>query len=49
MMKDPATREHFLKQGADPIFTTPQEMLQMIEAEYGRFGQAIKLAGLKVQ
>jgi hypothetical protein len=49
MMKDPATREQFLKQGADPIFTTPPEMLQMIEAEYGRFGQAIKLAGLKVQ
>ena len=49
MMKDPATREQFLKQGADPIFTTPAEMLAMIEAEYGRFGQAIKLAGLKVQ
>jgi tripartite-type tricarboxylate transporter receptor subunit TctC len=49
MMKDPGTREHFLKQGADPIFTTPAEMLAMIEAEYGRFGQAIKLAGLKVQ
>jgi tripartite-type tricarboxylate transporter receptor subunit TctC len=49
MIKDPATREQFLKQGADPIFTTPAEMLAMIEAEYGRFGQAIKLAGLKVQ
>jgi tripartite-type tricarboxylate transporter receptor subunit TctC len=49
MMKEPVTRDQFLKQGADPIFTTPAEMLAMIEAEYGRFGQAIKLAGLKVQ
>ncbi len=49
MMKDPTTREQFLRQGADPIFTTPAEMVAMIEAEYGRFGQAIKLAGLKVQ
>jgi tripartite-type tricarboxylate transporter receptor subunit TctC len=49
MMKDPVTREHFTRQGADPIFTTPAEMVTMIEAEYGRFGQAVKLAGLTIQ
>jgi tripartite-type tricarboxylate transporter receptor subunit TctC len=49
MMRDPTTREHFMRQGADPIFTTPAEMVAMIEAEYGRFGQAIKLAGLTIQ
>jgi len=49
MMKDPATRDHFMKQGADPIFTTPAEMIGMIQSEYGRFGQAIKLAGLTIQ
>ena len=49
MMKDPATRDMFMKQGADPMFTTPAEMLAMIESEYGRFGQAIKLAGLTIQ
>ena len=49
MMKDPVTRDHFQKQGADPIFTTPAEMVAMIEGEYGRFGQAIKLAGLTIQ
>ena len=49
MMKDPATRDMFMKQGADPMFTTPAEMLSMIESEYGRFGQAIKLAGLTIQ
>ena len=49
MMNDPTTREHFLRQGADPILTTPAEMVAMIDADYARFGQAIKLAGLKVQ
>ena len=49
MMKDPATRDYFMKQGADPIFTTSAEMVGMIESEYGRFGQAIKLAGLTIQ
>ena len=49
MMKDATTRELFMKQGADPIFTTPSEMLAMIESEYGRFAQAVKLAGLTIQ
>jgi tripartite-type tricarboxylate transporter receptor subunit TctC len=49
MMKDSSARELFMKQGADPIFTTPSEMLAMIEGEYGRFAQAVKLAGLTIQ
>ena len=49
MMRDPATRDMFMKQGADPMFSTSQEMVEMIESEYGRFGQAIKLAGLTIQ
>jgi tripartite-type tricarboxylate transporter receptor subunit TctC len=49
MMHDPATRDMFMKQGADPMFSTPQEMVEMIESEYVRFGQAIKLAGLTIQ
>ena len=49
MMRDPATRDMFMKQGADPMFSTPKEMVEMIESEYGRFGQAIKLAGLTIQ
>ena len=49
IMKEPSTRDMFMKQGADPMFTTPAEMLAMIESEYGRFGQAIKLAGLTIQ
>jgi tripartite-type tricarboxylate transporter receptor subunit TctC len=49
MMREPVTRELFAKQGADPMFTTPAQMLAMIESEYGRFGQAVKLAGLTIQ
>jgi hypothetical protein len=32
-----------------PITSTPGEMLNFINAEYGRYTQAIKLAGLTVQ
>ena len=49
VMNDPATREMFERQGAEPMTSTPQEFLAHINAEYARFSQAIKLAGLKVQ
>ena len=49
VMKDPTTRELFERQGAEPLTSTPQEMLQHIDREYARFGQAIKLAGLTIQ
>jgi len=49
VMNDPTTREMFTRQGAEPMTSTPEEMLTFINAEYGRFTQAIKLAGLKIQ
>lgn len=49
VMNNPTTRELFERQGAEPMTSTPEEMLKLINAEYGRFGQAIKLAGLTVQ
>jgi tripartite-type tricarboxylate transporter receptor subunit TctC len=49
VMANPVTREHLARQGADPITSTPGEMLSFINAEYGRFTQAIKLAGLTIQ
>ena len=48
-MNDPTTREMFEKQGAEVTTSTPEQMLAHINAEYGRFATAIKLAGLKVQ
>ena len=49
VMNNPATREMFERQGAEPMTSTPEEMLRFINAEYGRFTQAIKLAGLTIQ
>ena len=49
VMNDATTREMFERQGAEVTTSTPEEMLAFINAEYGRFATAIKLAGLKVQ
>jgi tripartite-type tricarboxylate transporter receptor subunit TctC len=49
VMNDPTTKELFERQGAETMTSTPEEMLAFINAEYGRFGTAIKLAGLKMQ
>lgn len=49
VMNDPTTREMFERQGAEVMISTPDAFLKHIDAEYGRFSQAIKLAGLKVQ
>jgi tripartite-type tricarboxylate transporter receptor subunit TctC len=48
-MNDPTTRELFERQGAEPITSSPEQMLNHINAEYGRFAHAIKLAGLTMQ
>jgi tripartite-type tricarboxylate transporter receptor subunit TctC len=49
MMSDKTTREQFERQGAEPLTSTPAEMLKLISVEQGRFAQAIKLAGLTIQ
>jgi tripartite-type tricarboxylate transporter receptor subunit TctC len=49
VMNDHTTRELLERQGAEPMTSTPEEMLRHINAEYARFAQAIKLAGLTVQ
>ena len=49
VMEQPVTREQLERQGAEPMTSTPEEMLKHIDAEYRRFAQAIKLADLKVQ
>ena len=46
---DNATRELMTRQGADPISGTGAEMVKLIHDEYRRFGEAIKLAKLKVE
>jgi tripartite-type tricarboxylate transporter receptor subunit TctC len=46
---DPHTRELMERAGGEPLSSTPQEMLRVINEDYARMGQAIKLAKLKVE
>jgi tripartite-type tricarboxylate transporter receptor subunit TctC len=45
----PATRELLERQGGDPVTSTPAEFVKFINEEYARYGEAIKLANLKVE
>jgi tripartite-type tricarboxylate transporter receptor subunit TctC len=49
VVNQPATRELLERQGGDPVTTTPAEFIKLINEEYARFGEAIKLANLKVE
>jgi tripartite-type tricarboxylate transporter receptor subunit TctC len=48
-VNDPATKKLMEAQGGEPLTGTGAEFLKLINDEYQRFGQAIKLAGLKVE
>jgi tripartite-type tricarboxylate transporter receptor subunit TctC len=49
VVNQPATRELLGRQGGDPVTSTPAEFVKFIDEEYARFGEAIKLANLKVE
>ena len=48
-INDPATRKLMDAQGGEPAVSTGAEFVKLINEEYRRFGQAIKLANLKVE
>ncbi len=48
-LSEPQTREFMERAGGETIISTPQEMLRVINDDYARMGQAIKLAKLKVE
>jgi tripartite-type tricarboxylate transporter receptor subunit TctC len=48
-LSDPTAREQMERQGGEPVISTPAEMLQVINDDYARMGEAIKLAKLKVE
>jgi tripartite-type tricarboxylate transporter receptor subunit TctC len=48
-VNDPATRKLMEAQGGEPATSTGAEFVKLINDEYRRFGQAIKLANLKVE
>ena len=48
-LSDSPTRELMERQGGEPLTSTPEEMLRVINEDYVRMGAAIKLARLKVE
>ena len=48
-LNDPATRKLMEAQGGEPVTSSGAEFIRLIDAETKRFGQAIKLAHLKVE
>ena len=48
-LSDPAAREQMERQGGEPVIGTSAEMLRVINEDYGRMGQAVKIAKLKVE
>ena len=49
VLNEPQTREQMERAGGEPVSSTPQEMLRVMNEDYARMGQAIKLAKLKVE
>jgi tripartite-type tricarboxylate transporter receptor subunit TctC len=43
------TRDRFQRQGADPVFGTPEEFQSLMKSEYTRFQKLVQDAGIKVQ
>jgi tripartite-type tricarboxylate transporter receptor subunit TctC len=43
------TREKFKRQGAEVVWSTPQEFQNLMKAEYARFQKVVKESSLKVQ
>jgi tripartite-type tricarboxylate transporter receptor subunit TctC len=49
VLKEPATREKFMQQGAEPGFGPPEHFAKLQRDEYAELGQLIKSIGMKVQ
>jgi len=45
---DPAVRQRFLEQGAEPVAMTPQEAAQFISSETEKWGGIIRKAGIPI-
>jgi len=48
-VNEPATNNALKKVGAEPITSTPAEFTQRIAKDWTRMGEAIRVAGLKVE
>lgn len=49
ILQQPDTRERFVRQGAEPVFGTPEQFQSLMRSEYARFQRVIKDSGIKIQ
>jgi tripartite-type tricarboxylate transporter receptor subunit TctC len=47
ILKDPAMREKFIQQGADPVGSTPDEFSQYMKDETAKWAKIVKASGAK--
>ena len=45
-LKDPATHANILKQGEEPVPSTPEELAKHMKDEYDTWGKVIRDAGI---
>jgi tripartite-type tricarboxylate transporter receptor subunit TctC len=48
-LKQPEIRDRFLKEGADPIGSTPAEFSTLVKAEFIKFAKVVKDSGAKLE
>lgn len=48
-LKQPEIRDRFLKEGADPIGSTPAEFSALVKAEFVKFAKVVKDSGAKLE
>jgi tripartite-type tricarboxylate transporter receptor subunit TctC len=47
-IKQPEIRDRFLREGADPIGSTPAEFSALVKAEFNKFAKVVKDSGIKI-
>jgi tripartite-type tricarboxylate transporter receptor subunit TctC len=48
-LKQPEIRDRFLREGADPIGSTPAEFSALVKAEFAKFAKVVKDSGAKLE
>jgi tripartite-type tricarboxylate transporter receptor subunit TctC len=48
-LKQPEIRDRFIKEGADPIGSTPAEFSALVKAEFAKFAKVVKDSGAKLE
>jgi tripartite-type tricarboxylate transporter receptor subunit TctC len=49
VVQEPAIRERFLAESAEPVGSTPEQFAKFIENEVGKWTRVVKAAGIKVE